>query len=47
MDIVRLDLHLLDPVEQTAPVVQQCVRDDTCAEREGDQVAHGVGGREV
>lgn len=42
MDVVRLDAHPLEPVQQRAAVVQQRVHDDARREGECDQVRHGV-----
>lgn len=42
MDIVALDPHLLHTIQQTPPMIQKCVYDDTGAECERQQVRHGV-----
>jgi hypothetical protein len=47
MDIVSLNFHLLEPIQQATAMIQQGMHNDTRAEGKGEEVCHGIGGWEV
>jgi len=47
MDIICLDSHFFEAVEEGATVVEEGVDDDAGAEGKGKEIGHGVGGGEV
>jgi len=47
MDVICLDSHFFEAVEEGATVVEEGVDDDAGAEGKGEEIGHGVGGGEV